>query len=152
LPAAENLDARDLVPPFTPGALRGGTHLHIYSPDGQWVAFTYEDHLLANMPPGAADADLNQRNVGVSFPRGPVRVTRDHPRNHDGAHFSVLVTRTVNQPRPSSDEISRACEEAWVDDTLRLDGTQQRRALHFRERPSLRAAWQSPKVHRRSAR
>src|SRR6266850_841153 len=25
----QNLDARDLTPPFTPGALRGGTHLHV---------------------------------------------------------------------------------------------------------------------------
>src|SRR5258706_3013339 len=30
---AINLDARDLTPPFTPGALRGGTHLHVFSPD-----------------------------------------------------------------------------------------------------------------------
>jgi hypothetical protein len=31
---AVNLDARDLTPPFTPGALRGGSHVHIYRPDG----------------------------------------------------------------------------------------------------------------------
>ena len=37
---ATNLDARDLTPPFTPGALRGGTHVHIFSGDGQWVSFT----------------------------------------------------------------------------------------------------------------
>jgi hypothetical protein len=43
---ARNLDARDLVPPFTPGALRGGTHVHVFSPDGQWVSFTYEDQIL----------------------------------------------------------------------------------------------------------
>jgi hypothetical protein len=129
----KNLDARDLVPPFTSGALRGGTHLHIYSPDGEWIAFTYEDHLLANLPPGAADADLNQRNVGVCVPHGPVRVKRDHPRNHDGTYFSVLVTQTVNQPRPGSDEISRACEEAWIGTSgyLRADGARQRRALAF---------------------
>ena len=35
-----NLDARDLTPPFTPGALRGGTHLHVFSHDGQFVSFT----------------------------------------------------------------------------------------------------------------
>ena len=129
----EPLDARDLAPPFTPGALRGGTHLHIYSPRCEWIAFTYEDHLLANLPPGVKDADVNQRNVGVSVPRRPVRVNRDHSRNHDGSHFSVLVTRTVNQPRPGSDEISRACEEAWVGTNgyLRADGTRQRQALAF---------------------
>jgi hypothetical protein len=125
------LDARDLATPFTPGALRGGTHLHTFSGDGQWVAFTYEDHLLAVLPSGAGEP--NQRNVGVSVPTGPVRVGRAHPRNHDGSHFSVLVTRTVAQPRPGSDEISRAFEEAWIgtDGYLRPDGSRQRRALAF---------------------
>jgi hypothetical protein len=85
------------------------------------------------MPAGTEGADANQRNIGVSVPLGPVRVKRDHPRNHDGSHFSVLVTRTVNDPRPGSDEISRACEEAWVGATgyVRADGTRQRRALAF---------------------
>src|SRR5207249_675058 len=27
---ALNLDARDLTPPFTPGALRGGSHVHVW--------------------------------------------------------------------------------------------------------------------------
>src|ERR1043165_2151888 len=35
---AMNLDARDLTPPFTPGALRGGSHVHVFSPDGKWVS------------------------------------------------------------------------------------------------------------------
>ena len=43
---ARNLDARDLLPPFTPGALRGGTHVHQFSPDGHVVSSTYEDHVL----------------------------------------------------------------------------------------------------------
>jgi hypothetical protein len=109
-----NLDARDLTPPFTPGALRGGSHVHVFSPDGAWVSFTYEDHVLAARPAGTADAEPNQRNVGVAVPAGPVRVDGDHPRNQDGKFFCVLVTRTVADPRPGSDEISRACEEAWI--------------------------------------
>jgi hypothetical protein len=40
VPAARNLDARDLLPPFTVGALRGGTHLHQFSPDGSLVSST----------------------------------------------------------------------------------------------------------------
>ncbi|HEY8504980.1 MAG TPA: DUF3748 domain-containing protein, partial [Gemmataceae bacterium] len=129
---AVNLDARDLTPPFTPGALRGGTHVHTFSGDGEWVAFTYEDHVLASLG-GSGDHDRNQRNVGVSVPRGPVRVKKDHPRNHDGSHFSVLVTRTVNEPRPGSDEIRRAFEDAWVgaDGYVRRDGARQKRALAF---------------------
>ncbi len=128
----ENLDARDLTPPFTPGALRGGSHVHTFSGDGQWIAFTYEDHVLAELGEGQGH-DLNQRNVGVSIPAGPVRVTHDHPRNHDGSHFSVLVTRTVNHPRPGSDEIDRAFEDAWVGNAgyVKTDGTRQRRAIAF---------------------
>jgi hypothetical protein len=62
-----------------------------------------------------------------------VRVRKDHPRNHDGACFSVLVTRTTARPRPGSDEIQRACEEGWVGTNgyVRADGSRQRRALAF---------------------
>ena len=130
-----NLDACDLVPPFTPGALRGGTHVHTFSGDGQWIAFTYEDHVLdiaaqSLIPPGA---DVNQRNVGVSVPGRPVQVPRHHPRNHNGTHFSVLVTRTVNDPRPGSDEICRAFEEGWVGvrGYVKSNGQRQHRALAF---------------------
>ncbi len=131
--AAENLDARDLTPPFTPGALRGGTHVHVFSGDGRWVSFTYQDHLLARFAEETAENDVDLRNVGVSVPAGPVRVSKDHRRNHDGSHFSVLVTRTTAHPRPGSDEISRAFQDAWVgtDGYVRADGSRQRRALAF---------------------
>ncbi len=97
------LDARDLTPPGTPGALRGGSHVHIFSPDGEWVSFTYNDAL----------ADSGQRNVCVGVP-GAVLVPKTHPRNHDGAYFSVRVTRTVGDPRPGSDEIGQALEDGWI--------------------------------------
>jgi hypothetical protein len=131
--ALSNLDARDLAPPFTPGALRGGSHVHVWDPAGQWVSFTYEDHLLAQLKEPGAAHDLNQRNVGVSVPGRPVRVARRHPRNHDADYFSVLVTRTFAQPTPGSDEIVKACEEAWIGSNgyLRPDGTRQERALAF---------------------
>ena len=103
---AVNLDARDLTPPFTPGALRGGSHVHVWDASGEWISFTYEDHVLAQR-------QLNLRNIGVSIPRS-VRVSRDHPRNHDAEYFSVLVTRTVANPKPGSDEIKKAFEEGWV--------------------------------------
>ena len=129
--AATNLDARDLMPPFTPGALRGGSHVHVWNPAGTLVSFTYEDHVLAQLPPG--DHDGNQRNVGVSIPGRPVRVPKSHPRNHDGETFTVLVTRTTADPKPGSDEISKAFEEGWVgaNGYLRPDGTRQRHALAF---------------------
>ncbi len=111
---AINLDARDLTPPFTPGALRGGTHLHVFSPGGGLVSFTYEDHVLAQSTGKSPPGELNQRNIGVSLMGYPVVPLHQHPRNHAGRAFSVLVTRTTDRPRPGSDDISRACEEGWI--------------------------------------
>lgn len=130
---ALNLDARDVTPPFTPGALRGGSHVHVFSADGQWVSYTYEDHVLASFQEENADHEMNLRNVGVSVFGAPVRVARDHPRNQDGETFSVLATRTTAQPRPGSDEIRRAIEDAWIGTNgyVRTDGTRQKRALAF---------------------
>ena len=128
-----NLDARDITPPFTPGALRGGSHVHVWDAAGEWVSFTYEDHVLAQFPSATATNDSNLRNIGVSVPGIPVRVSHDHPRNHDADYFTVQVTRTVAQPRPGSDEISKAFEEGWVGSNgyVRAGGARQRRALAF---------------------
>jgi dipeptidyl aminopeptidase/acylaminoacyl peptidase len=131
---ARAIDARDITPPFTPGALRGGSHVHVFSGDGQWISFTYEDHVLATRDAAEIGShEFNQRNVGVSTPARRVLVAKDHPRNHDGEMFSVLVSRTVNDPRPGSDEISRAVEDAWVGTRgyVRPDGTRQHRAIAF---------------------
>ena len=133
----EPLDARDLVPPFTAGALRGGSHVHVYSPDGLLVSFTYEDAVLdaaAETGPGqAAPREKNLRGIGVSLCGKPVPVPRSHKRNHDGTAFTVLVTRLTDKPTPGSDEISKAFEEAWIGTHgyLRPDGTRQRYALAF---------------------
>jgi hypothetical protein len=135
--AIEPLDARDLVSPFTTGALRGGSHVHVLSPDGRLVSFTYEDAVLDGPPPaGSATGSPRERNlrgIGVSVCDWPVRVPKTHPRNHDGTAFSVLVTQLTDDPRPGSDEISRAFEEAWIGTHgyLRPDGTRQRYALAF---------------------
>lgn len=128
---AEALDARDLVPPFTPGALRGGTHVHVFSPDGALVSFTYEDAVLPERPPPGGEGNL--RAVGVAVCGRPVTVPRTHVRNHDGNAWSVLVTTLADAPRPGSDEISRAYEEAWVGSRgyRRADGSWQRYALAF---------------------
>lgn len=120
---AVSLDARDLT--LTPGALRGGSHVHVFSPDGAWVSFTYDDALLPS--PGG------QRSVGVGVPLGPVRVKQGHPRSHDGSCFCVLATRTTAHPHPGSDEIRRAFEEGWIGTRgyTRPDGARQGRALAF---------------------
>jgi len=127
------LDARDLVPPFTAGALRGGSHVHVWDAAGQWVSFTYEDEVLAKFREETADHDLNLRNVGISIPGHSVRVKRGHPRNQDSEYFSVLATRTKAEPSPGSDEIKKAFEEGWVGTNgyARADGSWQRHALAF---------------------
>lgn len=132
---ARPLDAMTYAPPFEPGALRGGSHVHVFSPDGEWVSFTYEDEVLAQLDASdeAPSHEPNQRNVGISVPAGPVHVPRSHERNHDGDWFSVVVTQTVAEPRPGSDEIIKAFEEGWVghDGYQRADGKRQKRALAF---------------------
>lgn len=131
--AVMNLDARDVPEPFTPGALRGGTHVHVFSGDGRWVSFTYNDHVLSRFDKQRPGNDVDLRNVGVSVAGRPVRVKRDHPRNHDGEYFSVLVTKTAAEPRAGSDEIKRAFEDAWVgaNGYEKPDGARQRRAIAF---------------------
>ncbi|MGL6074198.1 MAG: DUF3748 domain-containing protein [Fimbriiglobus sp.] len=106
----QNLDARDLIAPFTEGALRGGTHLHLGHPTLPLVSFTYEDETLARKPTGG---ERNQRNLGVTQLHTPVSVPRG-PRQHDAIGYSVVLTKTKDAPCPGSDEISRACEEAWI--------------------------------------
>ncbi|EKZ6355376.1 DUF3748 domain-containing protein [Klebsiella aerogenes] len=104
-----NLDALDITAPYTPGALRGGSHVHVFSPDGQFVSFTYNDHVLHEYDPA-----LDLRNVGVAAPYGPVSPQGTHPREYAGSHWCVLVSRTTANPLPGSDEINRAYEEGWV--------------------------------------
>lgn len=58
-----NLDAMDITVPYTPGALRGGSHVHVFSPNGERVSFTYNDHVLRERDPA-----LDLRNVGVAVP------------------------------------------------------------------------------------
>ncbi|MEO8546206.1 MAG: DUF3748 domain-containing protein, partial [Burkholderiaceae bacterium] len=103
---AINLDARDISAPFTPGALRGGSHVHIYEPNGEWLSFTYQDSVM-NALGKTGDHDLDQRNVGISVPGHAVTVAKDNPRNRAGTTFTVLATHTVNAPKPGSDEINR---------------------------------------------
>ncbi len=125
---AVTLDAMDITPPYTPGALRGGSHVHIFSPDGSRLSFTYNDHVMHEW-----DSTQDLRNVGVAIPLRGVNPPKQHPREYDGSHFCVLVTKTVAQPKSGSDEINRAYEEGWVGTSgyTKPDGSQQRWALAF---------------------
>ena len=61
----ENLDARDLTPSFTAGALRGGSHVHVFSPDGAAVSFTYEEAWIGTN--GYVRADGSRQRRAIAF-------------------------------------------------------------------------------------
>lgn len=144
-PEARTLDARDLLPPFTPGALRGGTHVHQFSPDGAIVSSTYEDHVLSRNDNPSADAvdqrrhERNHRGIALTVldGKGGVAVSHSqHPRNHSGEGFTVLATKHTDDPSPGSNDITRAVEEAWIGERgyardAAAGGGWQRRALAF---------------------
>ena len=122
------MDARDITPPFTPGALRGGTHRHEWSGDGKWIGFTYNDAIMKAYE-DKTGIPWNLRTIGVSTEIKPVKVDRDSEgENIDGTWFTVLVVRVVPEPRPGSDEISRAAGDSWVGDKgyKKTDGSYQR--------------------------
>jgi Tol biopolymer transport system component len=125
---AVNLDAMDITAPYTTGALRGGSHVHMFSPDGSRLSFTYNDHVLHERDPA-----LDLRNVGVAVPLGEVNVSKQHPREYSGSHFCVLVSQTTASPTAGSDQINRAYEEGWIGNRGydKDNGTHQRWALAF---------------------
>ena len=133
---AKTLDARDLLPDadgaFTPGALRGGTAAHTFSPDGLLISAAYEDAVLLrnNELPLYADkhVDKNFRSVAIVAldGKGGVLVdTSEHPRNHSGEGFAVVATRHVGDEDTGARAdaalfdakkhlVARAGDECWV--------------------------------------
>ncbi|WP_445495913.1 DUF3748 domain-containing protein [Photorhabdus sp. SF281] len=125
---AVTLDAMDITAPYTAGALRGGSHVHVFSPEGNRLSFTYNDHVMHELDPA-----LDLRNIAVAVPLKSVVPPKHHPREHDGSYFSVVVSSTTFQPEPGSDDINRAYEEGWVGQAgyRKADGNWQRWALAF---------------------
>lgn len=126
------LDGRNIVPPYTPGALRGGTHAHTWSRDGEWVSFTYNDYIIEQL--ATLDTSVKDlRMVGVMAPLGKVEVPGNNPENNTGEMFAAVVTKVTENPVWGSDEIDKACEENWIGNEgyTKADGTSQKRALAF---------------------
>jgi WD40 repeat protein len=126
------MDARDIIPPFTPGALRGGTHAHTWSGDGQWISFTYNDYILGEK--AKTDSTIiDTRTVGVMFPRPVIVSHADDCENKNGNMYAILVARVVKNPVAGSDEISKAFDECWIGKNgyIKKDDTRQRRAIAF---------------------
>ncbi len=128
------MDARDVIPPFTPGALRGGTHAHSWSGDGEWISFTYNDAIMERLEQSGETTIRDLRSVGVMAPYGPVKVKNSGSGEQtDGKMFSVIISSVTENPIPGSDQISRAYEEGWVGRSgyINSEGALQRRALAF---------------------
>jgi Tol biopolymer transport system component len=127
------MDARDITPPFTTGALRGGTHAHSWSADGKWISFTYNDFVISELE--KKDSSVKDlRTVGVMVPGHSVHVPYDaSEENNSGAMFSVVVAKVTEHPKPGSDEIDKAFDEGWIGikGYQKKDGSWQRRAIAF---------------------
>ncbi len=119
-------DARDIEAPYTVGALRGGTHRHEISGDGNWVGFTYNDAVVSEYGQ-LIGKDLDLRTIGVTRLGNPQTApsSKQFPNTADG--FSALVVVVDPDPQPGSDAISRAAGDSWVGrhGYQRQDGTRQ---------------------------
>jgi hypothetical protein len=120
-------DARNSKPPFTVGALRGGTHRHEFSGDDRWVGFTYNDAVVRahGLKVGK---NLDLRTIGVTQLGHPVHVPHAGHFSADAEGFSVLVVVVTPDPKPGSDEISHAAGDSWIGlaGYQRSDGVRQR--------------------------
>lgn len=101
-------DSRDIQKPFSKGSLRGGTHSHCWSPNGDMVSFTYNDEFI--------EPDL--RTVGVMFQKSPVEKVEPIPGNIQGTYFSSLLAQVVPKAIPGSDQIVKAFDECWLNDNV----------------------------------
>lgn len=126
------MDARDIVYPFTPGALRGGTHAHTWSGDGKWISFTYNDYVIEQL--SKTDSSRHDlRTVGVMIPQ-KVWIEEDNTgENNCGEMFSVVAADVVEKPVWGSDEIDKAFDEGWIGKNgyQRTDGSWQEKAIAF---------------------
>ncbi len=126
------MDARNVREPFTNGALRGGTHAHTWSGDGEWISFTYNDHVVAQ----AAKTDKNIRDlrtIGIMIPGKKVFVPENGMENNNGNMFSIVVAAVKENPSHGSDEVEKAFDETWIGQNgyRKSDGSWQNRAIAY---------------------
>lgn len=127
------MDARDITPPFTAGALRGGTHAHTWSGDGKWISFTYNDFVIEQLSKKGSSA-TDMRTVGVMTPHRVVvdNVLKSEEEN-SGQMFSIVVANVTKDPKYGSDQIDKAFDETWIGKNgyLKNNGVRQKRAIAF---------------------
>lgn len=132
-PALVHAEGRMIQAPLVAGTLRGGTHAHTWSRDGEWISFTYNDHLMEVLEKSTNGSVKDLRTIGVMAPLQQVKVSLENAENFSGEYFAVVAATVTEKPTPGSDEIERAFDECWIgkDGYKKLDGTRQKRAVAF---------------------
>ena len=110
------MDARNIYTPFTAGALRGGTHSHSWHQNGKWISFTYNDYIL-NEESKKNPLIKDQRVVGMMFPKDVEVPLDNNLENNNGKMFSIIVSKVTNEAKNGSDEIEKAFDECWINET-----------------------------------
>lgn len=130
---AESLDARNITEPLVPGALRGGTHAHQWSGDGNWMSYTYNDYLLDELSLQQPYKKFN-RSVGIMIPGHPVTIAQSNDaENFSGSMFAMLISEIKADAKSNTDEIFAAVDECWIgaNGYQKADGQWQRKAIAF---------------------
>ncbi|MBF0595966.1 DUF3748 domain-containing protein [Faecalibacter rhinopitheci] len=110
----EYMDARNIIAPYTKGALRGGTHSHCWHPTQELISFTYNDEILAQ------NNIKTERVVGIMFPKMVEVPNCNTKDNISGKMFSVIVSEIVENATPGTNEIEKAFDECWLGDKRQL--------------------------------
>ncbi len=125
-------EARSIKEPLVAGGLRGGTHAHSWSADGEWISFTYNDFVIEQLEKSTGGVkDL--RTIGVMAPVSMVNVGHEDNENFSGKYFAVVTATVTEHPEPGNDEIERAFDECWIGTNgyQKSNGHHQRRAVAF---------------------
>ncbi len=130
--AIEHAESRSVRDPHRVGSLRGGTHAHSWSHDGEWISCTYNDACLADaQAKGIAVCD-RRTVVAMRRSMNVVNVGPSDDENFGGGYLAAPVTDLVDHAHPGSDEIEQAVEECWVGlEGYRLPSGYQQRAIAF---------------------
>lgn len=133
LPIFMHAEARSIQDPLISGALRGGTHAHSWSGDGEWISFTYNDYIMELREKETEGVMKDLRTIGVMSPLQKVSVLKENDENFSGEYFTVVAATVSEKPTPGSNEIDQAYDECWIgkDGYQKLDGTRQKRAIAF---------------------
>ncbi len=107
------MDTRNILSPYIPGALRGGTHRHQWSADGNWIGFTYNDAIMVDLEKKTGKKQ-DLRTVGVAHREGPRVVVPEGRGQIQGHWFSALLVQVHADPQPGSGEIGKAYGDWWV--------------------------------------